>query len=185
MFCGDVDRASGGVAREAHVLLTSDEETALRYATFDPVHRMYSAAAADSMFPDFDALEAEGTRIRTVSESEVIPHLQTHCHMKKLSSSVTAQLGQLVVEYRKFFIPRSAARLANDSLQSHIFHCIEDLVMQYVDVRSSAPVIQRVIAIDNPTQVIIARMHSHLHKTPSYDAKFFLARTFLHCAEAI
>jgi hypothetical protein len=114
---------------------------------------MYSASQADSMFPDFDALEAEGTRVHTVVEGDIMPHLQAHCGKKKLASAVTKKLCQEVVPFRKFYIPRSAAHLANDTLQSHIFHCIEDLIMQHVDVRSNAPVIQRVIAIDCPPLV--------------------------------
>ncbi len=153
VFCSDVVRAASHVAQEAHVLLTSDQEVALRFATFAPVHSMYNASEAGSMFPDFDALEAEDTRVRSVKESEIIPHLQTSCGKKKLSSAITQQLCQHVVSFRKFYIPRSAVTLANDSLRSQIFHCVEDLVMQHVDVRSSAPVIQRVIAVDNPTQV--------------------------------
>jgi hypothetical protein len=117
------------------------------------------------MFPDFHALEAEGTHIRTISESEVIPHLKTKCGKTKLSSSVTEHLCRQVVEYRKFFIPRSAARLANDTLRSQIFHCIEDLVMQHVDVRAKSPIIQRVIAIDNPTQVT----YTHFQKVSTCD----------------
>jgi hypothetical protein len=154
VFCSDVDRASGKVAQEAHVLLTSDEEIALRFATFAPLHHLYDASKAGSMFPNFDLLEAEGTRVRTVSESEIEPHLKAKCAKTKLSSAVTQQLCQKLVPFRKFYIPRSAARLANDTLQSQIFHYIEDLVMQHVDVRSSAPVIQRIIAIDCPSLVI-------------------------------
>lgn len=168
-----MDRAAAShLAQEAHVLLTSDQDVALRFATFAPMHSMYSAAEAGSMFPNFDALEAENTRVRSVQESEIVPHLRTSCGKKKLSSAVTQQLCQQVVSFRKFYIPRSVVKLANDTLQSQIFHCVEDLVMQHVDVRSSAPVIQRVIAIDNPTQVIF---NSSVFCTVICDNQLFLS----------
>ena len=152
VFCGDVKLAAGKVAQEAHVLLTSDEEIAMNFATFAPVHKDFNAAKADSMFPNFDALEAEGTDVRTVEEHDIRKHLRTSCELKKLSSADTEHLLRQVVSFRKFIIPRAAVHLANDTLRSQIFHCIEDLVMQHVDMRSSAPVIQRVIAVDCPTQ---------------------------------
>jgi hypothetical protein len=182
VFCSDVDRAASHVAQEAHVLLTSDQDIALRFATFAPVHSMYNAAEAGSMFPNFDALEAENTRVRSVQESEIVPHLQTSCGKKKLSSAVTQQLCQQVVSFRKFYIPRSVVRLANDTLQSQIFHCVEDLVMQHVDVRSSAPVIQRVIAIDNPSQVLF---NSRVFCSVIRDNVLFLSVNVfvLHCSD--
>ncbi len=152
------------MAHEAHVLLTNDEETALNFATFAPVHSRCDTSDAGSMFPDFDALEAEGTRVRTVEESEIIPHLRTSCAKKLLSSAVTEELCKKAVPFRKYFIPRSAVRLANDTLQSQIFNCMEDLVMQHVDVRSRVPVIRRVIAIDCPSQVFVLS-HLHLYAT--------------------
>ncbi len=137
------------------MLLTSDEETAMNFATFAPVHQNFNACRADSMFPDFDALEAEAPgSVRTVQESEIIPLLRSACAKKQLSSAVTQQLCQKVVPFRKFFIPRSVVSLANNTLRSQIFHCVEDLVMQHVDVMSNAPVIRRVIAIDCPSQVL-------------------------------
>ena len=73
------------MAQEAHVLLTSDEDIAMNFATFAPVHQDFNAAKADSMFPNFDALEAENTRVRSVQESEIVPHLHTSCGKKKFS----------------------------------------------------------------------------------------------------
>ncbi len=134
----------------------------MNFATFAPVHKDFNAAKADSMFPNFDALEAEGTEVRTVPDHDIRDHLRKSCELKKLSSVDTEHLLRLVVSFRKFIIPRADVRLANDTLRSQIFHCIEDLVMQHVDVRSSAPVIQRVIAVDCPTQVLYYSFHAIL-----------------------
>jgi hypothetical protein len=73
--------------------------------------------------------------------------------MMRNTKNRAATSSEFHVTLRMYVRYDECARLANDTLQSQIFHCVEDLVMQHVDVRSSAPVIQRVIAIDCPSQV--------------------------------
>ena len=64
-------------------------EIALRFATFALVHRLYNASEVGSMFPDFDALDAQGIRVCTVLESEIEPHWKTECEKVKFSPPVT------------------------------------------------------------------------------------------------
>jgi hypothetical protein len=177
IFCGNTKRALDTWGQESHVLLTSSSRVAQSFARFGPLHEHYKCNSRDTMFPNFEQLSTElqalppplpttGASIAAMTEVpsyiKEVPveglegTMVNRMQAKKLSWEdqervLTDLRAGGRIAFRKFFIPRSIVSKVNDTLASNLFHTLEDLIFQYVNVRdASCPRVDRVIAIDNP-----------------------------------
>jgi hypothetical protein len=155
MFCGDLPGAIRTLTESSRLFVTDDIVTALSFATFQPIYETFDCKSITSMFPDFARLLREDISSRQVMSADLKTAIEAHnkrCALPQASSdTIIADLVSQEVAFTKYYIPRSVRWLKNDTHAAHLFHAMEDITMQFVDVRNPlCPRVERVIAIDNP-----------------------------------